>query len=238
MHADLHTFHIGHIFVKTPHSVKTPHQESTNSSNDYQSSISAADGASLEANGASHQEQNLLTMLITAKHSTDLKHDPLLLLKQHLTTALHDIGFTESFTSVVQCPPYAHPGRYATISVLGTVIGELFEVHPNVRERFKLPARAAVATVNLTALLAMESAPLIAHELPRFPSIRYDETIQRTHDDELRDSLRQLSEKNPLLESVEIVDLYDGRPLQSGQFNLTLRFTYRAADKTLTEDEA
>jgi phenylalanyl-tRNA synthetase beta subunit len=186
----------------------------------------------------SFNEHEELSMLITAKHHADLKHDPLLEVKRHLLEALGKIGFAMSITPVIECPAYVHPGRYATVSVLGTVVGEIFEVHPDIRERFKLPGRAAVATINVTTLLSMEGAVTVMKALPQFPSVSYDETIKRTHDDGIGDTLKNLKEKSLLLENVEIVDLYDGKPLKQGQFNLTLRFTYRATDKTLTEDEA
>jgi phenylalanyl-tRNA synthetase beta chain len=184
------------------------------------------------------EEQNMLTMMVTAKHETDLRHDPFLTVKQGMGMTLDAIGFTASTTPVVQCPAYAHPGRFATISVLGTLVGELFEVHPDVRERFKLPARAAAATINLTALLAMQGVPKIATPLPHFPGISYDETMTRAHSEEVRDTLKRLVENTPLLERAEIIDLYDGKPFQKGNYSLTVHFTYRALDRTLTEEEA
>ena len=74
--------------------------------------------------------------------------------------------------------------------------------------------------------------------MPAFPAITYDLTIMRTHASPIHDTVARIRTSHPLLEDVVLHDLYDGKPLQAGHFNATLRCTYRAHDRTLTEDEA
>ena len=66
----------------------------------------------------------------------------------------------------------------------------------------------------------------------------YDSTIARSQKQSFEALLAKLQKSHPLLEHVEVHDLYAGAPLKTGEYNLTLRCTYRAPDRTLTEEEA
>ena len=81
----------------------------------------------------SHSE---LGMLITAKSKTDLKSDPFLLLKQELGEALHDAGYDLQIDLCKDAPCFASTSRVASLIVEGKTIGVLYEVHPEVRQKF------------------------------------------------------------------------------------------------------
>ncbi len=189
-------------------------------------------------------ERTELALLVgdaQAAHAGDdaLKRDPLLLLKRDLAMSLQLIGYQTNDAQLTQdLPAYAHPGRAATLGIGDTRIGTLCEVHPDIRERFELPGRTAVAVLDLSALLSLAPAPRIIRPLPQFPAIQYDVTVTKRQTEPIGPLLAQLRKADPLLEQVEVVDLYSGKPLTGGQYNLTLRFTYRAPDRTLTEEEA
>ncbi len=87
-------------------------------------------------------------------------------------------------------------------------------------------------------LLEEKPSDIFAAPVPAFPDIVYDVTIQRTQKDALEKLMRKAHGVDPLLADVSVKDLYNGKPLKDGEYNLTLRFTYRAEDRTLTEDEA
>lgn len=182
-------------------------------------------------------EWSELSMLISTRSETGLLDDPFLKTKQHLHNALSAINFSPEITPVVQTPAYAHPGRYGNIAVLGTVLGEIYEVHPRIRERFDIAGRAACATINLTKLLELESRARIASPLSQFPAITYDVTIPVKRYDRFGSLVTELQEKSEILESVTIHDLYSAPGIHD-EYYLTLRFIYRASDRTLTENEA
>jgi phenylalanyl-tRNA synthetase beta chain len=55
---------------------------------------------------------------------------------------------------------------------------------------------------------------------------------------EAREVLRPAEEtKEELLEKVQIFDVYEGKSLPVGMKSLGVRFSYRCADRTLTDDE-
>ncbi len=168
---------------------------------------------------------------------SSLKQMPLLRLKQEISDALGQAGWSMSIKTGA-APPFGHPGRSADLFIADTIVGFLTEVHPEVLARFGLPARTAVATLDLTSLLALPSATVTPAPLPSFPAVTYDVTMQRTQKQTTQELLKKLRAASALLENVEVIDLFDGAPLKNDEYNLTLRFTYRAKDRTLTEDEA
>ena len=117
-------------------------------------------------------------------------------------------------------------------------MGSLYAIHPHVRERFSLRHRAAVATLDLETLLALPKRDTLARPVPQFPAITYDVTLPLSQREQAGDLLRTLRGADPLLESVEVTNLYAGKAQEKGDYALTLRFTYRAPDRTLSEGEA
>ncbi len=183
-------------------------------------------------------EKRMLGLLLCAKHETTLTDDPFLQLKADLLSALRRAGYDAHVEDESAALPMAHPGRTAAIMIEKQLIGACYEVHPLVRSAFDLPHRAAAASIDLTALLKFPVTPVQLQPLSPFPAITYDVTVKRTVNDHLGKLMKQLRTGSELLEDVSVHDLYAGQPLQNGEYNLTLRFIYRAADRTLTEEEA
>ncbi|MDD5623332.1 MAG: phenylalanine--tRNA ligase subunit beta [Candidatus Peribacteraceae bacterium] len=177
-------------------------------------------------------------MLIAEKRQAKLAEESLLQLRQILLEELRGSGLAVSFRASEKAPPFGHPGRSSDIFIGGKVVGLLCEIHPLVRSAFDLPGRVSAALLDLTTLLAITPSPSVFQSLSQFPAITYDLTVPRDHQSSAEALLRKAQAATQLLESVVVTDLYDGPPLQTGQYNLTLRCTYRAPDRTLTEEEA
>ena len=74
--------------------------------------------------------------------------------------------------------------------------------------------------------------------LPQFPSIRRDVAMlvpEATTHDAVLQAVKQAKPAN--LEHVELFDVFRGKNVPAGQKSLAYAFTYRAADKTLTDAE-
>lgn len=188
-----------------------------------------------EDRGDSHRE---LGLLVSAKADAPLSGDPFLLAKREIISALKRAGYALSVDLAGQeLPVFAHPGRAAALRIGDREIGMLFEVHPSVREAFGLPARAAAVLINVDVLLQIPAETVIAAHVPSHPAVAYDITLTMSADKPLSKVLANIRKSSELLESVEIADLYSGKPLQEGHYNVTLTCTYRASDRTLTEEE-
>ena len=182
-----------------------------------------------------HAEMGLL---IAAREETDLLHDPFLVLRQTLLHCAESIGYELTAQPMQSPPPLAHPGRAAKLYLGKKEIGQLFEIHPSVRARFDLPHRAAAATIHLSELFASPTPTVLLRPIPVFPAVVYDETVERKFSEPQQDLLQKIRAGSPLLENVSVQDVYRNAKSTDDRYKLTLRFTYRAPDRTLTEEEA
>lgn len=129
-------------------------------------------------------------------------------------------------------------GRGAEIVLEGRRLGVLGELDRNVADHLDLRDAVTVAEVDLAVL--EQSAELIPTfvPLPQYPPIQrdlnfvLDESV--TWDDLSRVVLKAAG---PLLESVDFGGQYRGRQIGPGQKSYLVELTYRAPDRTLTNEE-
>lgn len=179
------------------------------------------------------KERPELVLLTASKAKTTLRDDPLLTVKADLIRAMQQAGYAVSCEQTKEnLPSFAHAGRSATVLCKGKIVGLLTEVAPHIRQAFDIAGRAAVAVIDLEALLTIEPDVFIGRALPAFPAVEFDETlmIPKTA---FTTITKKLLSMNALLRAVAVADLYEG---ESGK-TITLRFTYRADDRTLTQEE-
>lgn len=130
-----------------------------------------------------------------------------------------------------------HPGRCAEILVGETVVGHAGELHPQVCERAELPPRTVAMEINLDALPLEETFPRPV--LSAFPAVLQDIAVvvdESTPAQAVEDALR--AGAGELLEEIRLFDVYRSESLGEGKRSLTFSLRFRAADRTLTEEEA
>jgi phenylalanyl-tRNA synthetase beta chain len=130
-----------------------------------------------------------------------------------------------------------HPGRCAEVLVGDTVVGHAGQLHPAVVERSGLPKGTCAVELDLDAIPITEAAP--APSVSPFPAVFQDVSLivgediaAQTVVDAVRDGAGEL------LEDVRLFDIYTGPQIGDGRKSVTLALRFRAADRTLTEDEA
>jgi phenylalanyl-tRNA synthetase beta chain len=133
--------------------------------------------------------------------------------------------------------PFLHPGRAATILVDGNPAGWLGEIHPLVAAEWDL--RETVAAFELD-LDAVPVPPVVAYrDVTSFPEVREDLAVVVSADvtaARVLDTVRRAGA--PLLEAAEVFDVYrNAENIGEGNVSLALRLTYRAPDRTLTDEE-
>lgn len=197
-------------------------------------------------------ERAELGLLCALMHGTDddIRHQPLLLLKRDLEAIFKPLGYALQTVAGGHSAPYIHPGRSAELflvpratmndpdSLPSIRIGMLFEIHPEVSKAFALPKRAAAALIDMSAVMHQPAQVTVPAPVPQFPAVTYDVTLTQSQREQAGEILKSLRASDPLLESVEIVDLYSGKNLPADEYSITIRFTYRASDRTLSEEEA
>jgi phenylalanyl-tRNA synthetase beta chain len=142
-----------------------------------------------------------------------------------------------SWTVVPGGEPFLHPGRAAGILADGELVGWIGEIHPLVTAEWDLSDTVAAFELDLDAV----PVPLttLYRTVSGFPDVREDLAVvvaENVTAAEVLDAVRGAGE--PLLAAVEVFDVYrDPEKLGEGNVSLALRLTYRAADRTLTDEE-
>lgn len=131
-----------------------------------------------------------------------------------------------------------HPGRTAEVFLNGEKLGVIGEVHPDVREKHSLKSRAAIAELDWKTLAKFASLSRTAQPIVRVPSS--DRDLAMLLKSEITAAQVQSAVKQgggDLLESARIFDVYTGTGIPDGYKSIAIALRFRAADRTLTEDE-
>ncbi len=115
-------------------------------------------------------------------------------------------------------------------------LGELGQLLPALAKKYDLRDAVFLAEFNLDLLLAKRNPAKSFKALPQFPSSRRDVAMlvpEATTHEAVLQTVKQAKAAN--LESVELFDVFRGKGIPDGQKSLAYAFTYRAADKTLTD---
>jgi phenylalanyl-tRNA synthetase beta chain len=131
------------------------------------------------------------------------------------------------------------PGRAAAVSVGETTIGAVGLLVPAESERRGLPGgdEIFVAEIDLDAIDRL--APMVdtaVRALPRFPSIVRDISVvvdERLRSEQVRETIQRVAPAT--LVGMREFDRYKGQGIPEGRYSLSLRLTFRASDRTLTD---
>lgn len=154
---------------------------------------------------------------------------------EHLFQMLKIEGVSFKSTQEVS---FLHPGRACRILVGDREAGVMGEVHPEVLEKMALKRKAVVCEMDLSCLADHFSDRIVSRDIQKFPASSRDVAFLIDRDVEAESILNLVrSEDEELLEKIEIFDVYMGKSVPQGMKSLALRFTYRSAGKTLTDEE-
>jgi phenylalanyl-tRNA synthetase beta chain len=161
-------------------------------------------------------------------------------LKGVLETLFHEVGIAGAEATPASAPdPWWHPGRAAELNWRGRVVAQFGELHPARAAAHNLPHRAYLAEVDLEALVPSVVSVKAYVGLPRYPSVDRDLAAVVPEDlpaARVEAVIRDAA--GPLLEAVELFDVYTGPPVPDAHRNLAYRLRMRAPDRTLTAEEA
>jgi phenylalanyl-tRNA synthetase beta chain len=157
-------------------------------------------------------------------------------LKGALEGLAERLGVAAAFESTTE--GFLHPGRAAKVLVAGREIGWIGELHPLVCREWDLGA-AVGFEVDLALLLAnARGGEETFEDVTTYPVVRQDLAVVVPAEI----SAAQVSEAvlaggGELLRVADVFDLYEAQQLGEGRKSLALRLEFRAADRTLTDEE-
>ena len=118
------------------------------------------------------------------------------------------------------------------------MVGFLGEIHPDILVRMDLKGPIVVCELDLDLLAAHFTAKVPFRNISRYPSSSRDVAFLIRRELEAGEMLLSATNSHEeLLEKVQIFDVYEGGSIPAGMKSLGLRFSYRCADRTLTDDE-
>jgi phenylalanyl-tRNA synthetase beta chain len=137
-----------------------------------------------------------------------------------------------------------HPGRTAELVVVAggaeKVVGHAGELHPRVIKALSLPARTCAMEIDLDALEAVGDDTPQAPSISTFPVATQDVALvvdKAVPHADVEAALREGA--GELLEGIRLFDVYENdEQLGEGRKSLAYALRFRAADRTLTVDEA
>jgi phenylalanyl-tRNA synthetase beta chain len=135
--------------------------------------------------------------------------------------------------------PYLHPGRSALVVAEGRELGWIGEVHPLVTRAWELADPVAAFELDVDAIAELTAGHVTTYSEPAsFPAVLQDIAVVVSDDVPAGDVERAVrAGGGDLLEDVRIFDLYRGEQVGEGSKSLALRLTFRAPDRTLTDEE-
>ncbi len=135
--------------------------------------------------------------------------------------------------------PTFHPGRCANVIARGNmVIGTIGQIHPAVAEEYGINKELYVAYLPFETLFEISDSKKQYKALPKFPATSRDLSFVCESTVEvgtIEDIIRKAAGK--LIENVELFDIFTGEKLGEGRKSVSFRLTFRASDRTLTDDD-
>lgn len=136
-----------------------------------------------------------------------------------------------------------HPGRCAELVVVidgaEQVIGHAGELHPRVVKALGLPARTCAMELDLDRLEDASAGVPQGPKISTFPVATQDVALVVDGGVPAVDVEKVLREgAGELLESIRLFDVFTGEQIGAGKKSLAYALRFRAADRTLTVDEA
>jgi phenylalanyl-tRNA synthetase beta chain len=134
---------------------------------------------------------------------------------------------------------YLHPGKSGAIIINNEKVGHIGILHPIVAEAFDIKGDITVAEIyDVSEILKAIPSKITYASLPRYPYIERDVALVVNDDVTVLDVKEEiLSVKSDILESVNLFDIYKGKPMPKDKKSLAFSIRYRSASRTLTDHE-
>ncbi len=139
---------------------------------------------------------------------------------------------------VNQARPGLHPTRSAELQFRGRPIGEAGEVDPRVLDAFGIEGRVGWFQLEVDPIIRSFESPAKLTAISKYPPSDVDLAFLVPDSVPAADVVATMRKAGaPLLESVELFDVFRSDNLDGGVRSLAYRVRFRATDRTLTDAE-
>ena len=143
-----------------------------------------------------------------------------------------------SYTAEKNNPSY-HPGRCASISIDGEVIGVMGQVHPLVAKNYGIDSEVYCAELNFSKMLGLRQPDPTFTALPKYPAVSRDLALICSEDITVAQVEEVISASaGKLLRKIQLFDIYRGVGVPEGKKSMAFSLQLRADDRTLTDSDS
>lgn len=135
--------------------------------------------------------------------------------------------------------PSFHPGRCASFTKNGVVLGTVGQIHPAVTANFDIDETVYAAVMSVPAMYSSHYEEKEYKPLPLYPTIERDLALITDDNIEAGTICKNIySFAGKSLVDVFVFDVYKGKGIEENKKSIAVRLTFRLADKTMTDEDA
>jgi phenylalanyl-tRNA synthetase beta chain len=158
-------------------------------------------------------------------------------LKGLLETLVEPFALSGSWVLPSNPEPYLHPGVQAEWQVGGKTVAVLGQLHPRLTQDLNIETPVFLLDVNFEMVTRSAEQAHKYAPMPKFPAVHRDFAFlvdEQCRYGDVEAAIRSASE---MMETVQLFDVYSGPQVPAGKRSVAVAVSYRAADRTLTEEE-
>ncbi len=151
---------------------------------------------------------------------------------------LESIGIEDYSFGVCEDNPSFHPGRCAEVFIKGEKVGVVGQVHPEVASNFKISAEVYGALLDFNTTMKYHTVDRHYKMLPKFPATSRDIAILVDKNITVGEIVKIFkNQKSDILREYKLFDVYEGEQVGKDKKSVAYSLTFRADDRTLTDQE-
>lgn len=160
-------------------------------------------------------------------------------LKGHIQSLLQNLNVPKAAYTADKTNPSYHPGRCAKITINGTGVGYIGQIHPLVAANYDITEDVYCAELNMDVLFTAKLPEATYVPLTKYPSVTRDIAIVCDEAVTVADveSVIEAS-AGKLLRNIQLFDIYRGTGIPEGKKSLAFSLEIRADDRTLTDNDS
>ena len=160
-------------------------------------------------------------------------------LKGELEAILTGLRLPKASYTAVKDNPSFHPGRCASVSIDGEVLGYMGQVHPLVAKNYGIDTEIYCVEIDFSKLFDLKLPDPTYVPLPKYPTVSRDLALvcdESVTVAQAEDVITAAAGK--LLRGIRLFDIYRGTGVPEGKKSMAFSLELRADDRTLTDADS
>lgn len=133
---------------------------------------------------------------------------------------------------------FLHPNRQADVIYKDIIVGYLGEVHPQVMDNYEIGEKTYIAVIDMNEIIPFATFERKYKGIAKYPAITRDLSMTMSKDIPVG-KVEEVFDRcgGKLLQGYELFDIYEGSQIAKGYKSVAYSLVFRAADRTLLEED-